>query len=59
MIMSENGKERKKMPTLQERLDEANKKVDVRIDDIWKQAELNLKQAEEEFYRRKEGKKRD
>jgi len=41
------------MEAIQEKLAEANKKIDLRIDDIWTQAEKNLKQLEEEFYRRK------
>lgn len=53
--MGEKSKEEKDMHTLQERLDIANKKVDLRIDDIWGKAEDNLKKLKEEFYRQKEG----
>lgn len=56
IIMSKGDKERKEMPTIQEKLAEANKKVDARIDDIWKQAEENLKIAEAEFNERRKKK---
>jgi hypothetical protein len=52
-------KEGKKMETVQERLADANNKVNIRLDDIWKQAENNLKQSEIDFYKRKERGKKD
>ncbi|MFB9276633.1 hypothetical protein ACFQMJ_21635 [Cohnella cellulosilytica] len=46
-------KEAKDMATVPEKLKEANAQVDLRIDDIWEQAENNLKRLEEEFRHRK------
>ena len=47
------------MLTLKDRLAEANKKVDSRLDDIWAKAEDNLKKLEEEYKKCNEGSKKD
>ena len=58
--MSEDkNTEGKDMLTLKDRLAEANKKVDSRLDDIWAKAEDNLKKLEEEYKKCNEGSKKD
>jgi hypothetical protein len=45
----------KDMPSLKERLAEANKKVESRLDEIWAKAEGNLKKLEDEYKRCNKG----